>query len=272
MAETLYTAAPELADPRGFAARAGRDLKASWFVGWQLFRANLRARHRRTLFGYLWLLVPAAVATAVCVYLQSRRIIAVGATELPYALHVLVGVLMWQVFVEALNAPLQQLAASRHLLARTQLAHEAVLLGGLLDVAFNAALRFLVLLAAVAAFGIAPAATLLLVPLGFAAVALLGFVVGLFAAPVGMLYDDVRQGIALLTVIWFFLTPVLYPAPGDGPLRLNPVTPLLEGTRGWIVGAGASSGFLLVTALALAGLVLGWLLYRLARPHLVARL
>lgn len=272
MEETVNSAEPELADPRRFVARAGRDAKASVRVGWHLFRANLRARHQRALLGYLWLLLPAAVATGICVYLQSRRIIEVGETGLPYPLYVLTGILLWQVFVDALNVPLQQLWASRQLIARSQVPHEAVLFSGALEVGLNALVRLAVIAVALPALGFTPAPSALLVPFGVAALALLGFVIGLLAAPLGMLYDDVRHGLVLAAAFWFFLTPVIYPAPESGLIRLNPVTPLLDTTRGWIRGPGADEGFFIVIAVALPALVAAWLVYRLARPHLVARL
>jgi ABC-type polysaccharide/polyol phosphate export permease len=69
-----------------------------------------------------------------------------------------------------------------------------------------------------------------------------------------------------------FVTPVFYRIPPGSPLRFNPVAPLIETARNWLTGAGAAPGFLLVTAVAALLLVLAWLLYRLARPHIVARL
>src|SRR5262245_15954080 len=105
MAETVYSARPELADPAGFVRRALADFGRSLPIGWQLFRAGLTSRRRRSLFGYAWLLLPAAATTLLCLYLQSRRIFEVGATALPYAIHVLAGMVLWQTFTDALNAP-----------------------------------------------------------------------------------------------------------------------------------------------------------------------
>ena len=272
MAETVYSARPELADPAGFLRRALADLRGSAPIGWRLFRAGLRARHRRSLLGYFWLLLPAAAATLICVYLQSRRIFDVGATPLPYAVHVLAGMVLWQTFVDALNAPLQQLHAGRQMITRSRVPHEALMLSGLYEVGLNGLVRLAVLAAALAAFGIVPAPSMALLPLGMLALMLLGFAFGLLAAPWGLLYDDVRQGLIVFTGFWFFLTPIVYPAPDSGWLRLNPVTPLLETTRSWIVAPVASKGFFMVTAGALVTLVGAWLLYRLARPHAVARL
>ena len=272
MAETVYSARPELADPAGFLRRALADLRGSPPIGWRLFRAGLRARHRRSLLGYFWLLLPAAAATLICVYLQSRRIFDVGATPLPYAVHVLAGMVLWQTFVDALNAPLQQLQAGRQMITRSRVPHEALMLSGLCEVGLNGLVRLVVLAGALAAFAVVPSPSVMLLPLGMLALILLGFVFGLLAAPWGLIFDDVRPGLLVLAGFWFFLTPIVYPAPDSGLLHLNPVTPLLETTRSWIVAPVASRGFFVVVAGAFMVLIGAWLLYRLARPHAIARL
>jgi lipopolysaccharide transport system permease protein len=272
MAETVYTSHPELRAPGRFLSGAVRDLRSSCPIAWRLFRSNLRIRYRRAWLGYLWLVVPALGTAAICAFIQARRIVAVAPTDLPYPLFVLAGMVLWQTFVDALNAPLQQLSAGRQMITRSRVPHEALILAGVLEAVLGFAVRLAVLAAMLAWFRVVPGASFMLFPLGAAALILLGLAIGLLIAPVGMLYDDVGHGLALALSFWLFLTPVLYPLPDRGVLRLNPVTPLLDTTRSWLLAPGASGAFFLVAALALVGLLSAWSLYRLARPHLVARL
>lgn len=272
MPEIVYTAEPELRRPGRFLAGAAADLRASGPIGLRIFRSNLRVRYRRSWFGYFWLLLPAIGTAAICAFIQARRIISFAPTDIPYPLFVLAGMVLWQVFVDALNAPLQQLQAGRQLATRSRVPHEAMIVAGLLEVALNAAVRGLVLAAALVLFGMPWAATILLVPLGFAALVTLGLALGLALTPLGLLYDDVGRGIALATSFGFFLTPIVYPLPADSLLRLNPVTPLLETARAWLAGGAAGPGFAATWAVAGLALLLAWLFYRLARPHLTARL
>ncbi len=274
VSEILYTSEPVLRHPLRFFSNGVSDVRKSAGVAWQLFRRNLQVRHRRAWLGYAWLLLPTVGTTLVWVYVQSRRIVNIGPTGLPYPVYVLAGTVLWQVFVDALNAPLQQLAAGKQMITRSRVPHEALVLSGLYEALFNAAVRLIVLAAVLVAYRIPMRATILFVPIGIAALALLGLTLGLLAAPLGMLYDDVSRAIVLLTTFWFFLTPVIYPAAASGLLRLNPVTPLLESTRSWMTsGATSMSGELtLVTLLTVPALLLAWVFYRLARPHVVARL
>lgn len=272
MTETVYSSHSELQHPARFFADAMRDLRRSPRVAWQLFVSNVQARHRRTWLGYLWLLLPTLGTTAVWVYVRSRGVIATGATGLPYVVHALSGMIFWQVFTESLVSPLQQLAANRQLITRSRVPHEALILAGVFETLLNCAVRLVILAIAMAATGVMPGRAIVLVPIGVAALALLGSTLGVFAAPAGLLYDDIGRAMAMLTGFWFFLTPVVYPAPARGLMRWNPVTPLLETTRQWLTSPAPAGGFAIVAGAAAAVLVAAWLFERLARPHVAARL
>lgn len=278
MEEVTYSARSQLRGLASFATAARRELRVAPPVAWQLFLRKLQSEHRRSALGYLWLLLPPLATTGVWMALSSARVLQVGRTELPYPLFVLTGTILWQLFVDALNAPLQRLTAARAILTRSRIPHESFLLAGMLDVLFNFAVRALVLLPVLAWFGARPSPSMLLAPLGVLALLALGFAVGLLLAPVGLLYPDVPRGLTLATGVLLFLTPVLYPLPAAGPAALlgmlNPVTPLLLTARAWVAGGAAAPapGFAAVVAASLLGLACGWGSYRLARPHLVSRL
>ena len=272
MNETVYTADPELRHPARFLAAAAADLRRSGPIGWRLFLANLRIRYRRAWLGYLWLILPALATALVCSFIQARRLVAIAPTELPYPVFALAGIILWQTFADALQMPLQHLGAARHMIARSRVPQEATIVAGLLELGLGFAVRLAILVAALIFFAVPLAPAALLLPAGAACLVLLGLALGLFLAPIGLLYDDVGRGLTLVLGFWLFLSPVLYPLPADGIFALNPVAPLLDSTRAFLVGGGMEDRFLLVTGLSLVGLVIAWLCNRLARPHVVARL
>ena len=270
MNETVYSADAALRQPGRFFREALEDLRRAPAVGWRLFRSNVQARHRRSWLGYLWLVLPAVGTTLVWTYVQSRRIVAIAPTGLPYPVYVLTGMVLWQVFVDALNAPLQQLVAGRQVISRSRVPHEAFLFAGLIETLFNCAVRTAVLVPVLVFFDIRVSAMAMMIPIGVAALTLFGLALGTAIAPAGMLYDDVGRAVTLVTGLWFFATPILYPA--RGAMRWNPLTGLVETTRGWLTGPAGDGGFLSVVALSVPVLVAAWLLLRLSRPHVVARL
>jgi len=278
MEEVVYTAEPGLRAPGALLRELRADARVAWSLAGPTFARRLRAQYRRSWLGYLWLLLPPLATSATWVALSSARVLQMGATDIPYPLYVLTGTTLWHVFLDGLNAPLQQLGAVRVVLVKSRVPHEAYLLAGLLEAIFNFVVRLAILIPVMVWYGAGWGPGLLLAPLGVGALVLLGFAVGLLLTPLGLLYQDVGRGLGLATTVLFFLTPVLYPPTSAARLPVlggaNPVTPLLVTARTWLAGGAAAppTGFAAVVAGSLVCLAAAWILYRLARPHLVARL
>jgi len=136
----------------------------------------------------------------------------------------------------------------------------------------------LLLVGVMAWFHVSVPATLPLVLPGVLALIVLGLMFGILLTPLGVLYTDVGRTVMIFTQFWFFLTPVIYPLPQSGfaatLAQLNPVTPVLITVREWLTVGSASqlTGFLVVTGFAITFLIFGWVLYRIAMPHLIARI
>ncbi len=117
-----------------------------------------------------------------------------------------------------------------------------------------------------------------LAPLGVLSLMLLWLMFGLLLTPLALLYRDIEKGLPIILQIWFFLTPVIYliPEKGAGAILnyINPVTPVLNTTREMMTNGKISQPelFLLISAITLLLLIIGWVLYRLAMPHLIARI
>jgi lipopolysaccharide transport system permease protein len=255
-----------------------RDLAASRELAWRLFIRDVSAQYRQSIFGYLWVFIPPLVASLPFIYLNAQGVVRIGDTPIPYAAYAIIGTTIWQVFADALNAPLSGVAAARGMLVRINLPREAILLSGLAQVCLGFLVRLVLLIGVFAWFRILPPATAALFPLGILSLILVGFVVGVLITPLGLLYGDVQKTLPVATTFLMFLTPVLYPVPKSGIAAtiadINPLTPLIVATRDWLtIGTTAyAGGFVVVTALALALLLLGWVIFRVAMPHLIARI
>lgn len=276
MKETIYTSQSALNAPRAFLRSVRHDLRVVYRIGWQLFVRNLKVQVRQSMLGYAWLLLPPLVAGLVWIFLGRARVLNVEAGAVPYPAFVLAGVFLWQGFVEALNSPLQQLSNAKATLAKVRVPHEAFVAAGAAVVAFNSLVRMVILLGVMLWFKVPLTASLALVPLGLLALLGLGLALGWLVALLGLLYADVSQGLAVVLNLWFLVTPIVYSLPAGFArwLHLNPVTPLLTTTRNWLLAGPAepTPGFWLVTLLAGAAFGANWLAYRLAQPHLIARI
>jgi lipopolysaccharide transport system permease protein len=278
MAETIYSSQSALRSPGRFLRETITDLRDSREVAWHLFARNLRSQYRQSILGYIWILLPPIATMLLWVYLNWTKTLTIGRTDIPYPIYVLTGTMLWQVFVDALNCPLTQLSASRNLITKVRLPHEAILLSGMGIIIFNFIVRFFVLLAGLLLFHCPLTWGLLMVPFGLLVLILLGLTFGLILAPLGLLYQDISLGLTMVLSFAFFITPIVYPLPTKWPASLlatlNPVTPVLETTRNWLAlgFVPPTWGFYAVSAITLVLFVTAWFSYRLATPHLIARL
>jgi homopolymeric O-antigen transport system permease protein len=275
---TVYTPESPLRQPRKFARELITDLWGSRELAWRLFVRDLRAQYRASLLGYVWVFLPPLVASLPFVYLHSAGVISIGDTPIPYAAYAMVGAIIWQTFVDALNSPLRSVNAARAMLTRINFPREAILLSGLMQVGFTFVVRLALVIGVFAAFALKPAATSPLFVVGMISIALTGFMIGLALTPLGVLYGDVQHSLPIASTFLMLITPVLYPVPSSGVgatvASLNPLTPLITTTRDWLTTGAAVQhfAFLVVSGVTVTLLLLAWVLYRLALPHLVARL
>lgn len=275
---TVYTPESPLRHPGILARQMARDLVNSRELAWRLFVRDISAQYRQSILGYLWVVIPPLVAALPFIYLNAQGIVRIGDTPIPYAAYAMIGTTIWQVFVDALNAPLRLVTAARPMLTRINLPREAILLSALAQVVLGFLVRLVLVIGILAWFRIVPPATALLFPVGILSLLLTGFVIGLLLTPLGILYGDVQQALPIATTFLMLLTPVLYPPPRSGLAAsiasLNPLTPLIAATRDWLtVGATAHlTGFLAITSIAFVCLLIGWVTMRVAMPHLIARI
>jgi len=274
----IYTAQRRLGHPGVLLADLLRDLKAGRELAWRLFLRDLSAQYRQTALGYVWVFLPPLAASLTFIFLNAQGIVRIEGTVLPYPAFAMIGTLLWQVFVDALASPSQSLLAAKPMLAKINFPREAILMGGLAMVVFNFLVR-LVLVAAVMIWWRIPVGPGLLVfPFAMLGLLITGFAFGLLLAPVGALYGDVVKGIPLLAQFWMLLTPVVYPPRTEGLAGVlatwNPVAPALETAREALTAQPFSTmiPFLVVSLIALVIATAGLITFRLAMPHLIARM
>jgi len=230
------------------------------------------------MLGYVWAFLPPLVASLPFIFLNSQGVIGIKGTSIPYPAYALIGTIIWQVFADALNSPLKTVIAAKSMLVRINLPREAILMSGLGQVAFSFLIRLVLLIIVFLWFKIVPPATVLLFPIGVFALILFGFTIGVLLTPLGILYNDVQQTIPIATMFLMLLTPVVYPPPQSGlaavVAKWNPLSPLILVTREWMTtgDAGQIAAFTLITTVAIVLLFVGWIIYRLALPHVIARL
>jgi lipopolysaccharide transport system permease protein len=267
-----------LANPSLLFSSMAKDLWQSRELARRLFIRDLKGLYRMSFLGYFWIFLPPLATTLAFTFLNSRSLIKFEGIPIPYPAYLILGTLLWQNFADALQAPLRMATQNRSMLIRVQFPREALILSGIYQVLFNFMIRLVLLIPVLIFYKIEFIRTAFLFPLGVIALILMGTAFGLLLTPLGILYKDVETGTTVILGFCMLLTPVVYPPMQEGwgsaLTKWNPVTPVLQTARDWLLGSPTShlSGFYSVTGCMIIALMLGWILYRLALPHVIARI
>lgn len=274
----VYTPEPLLRHPVVMLREIAADIWEGRELAWRLFLRDLRAGYRQTLLGYVWAFLPPLVAAATFIFLQSQGITRIEVVGISYAAFALMGTLLWQIFVDALTSPSASLGAAKAMLVKINFPREAVLVGGLYMVIFNALIRMLLIAAVVILWRIPVGPTLVFLPVALLGLLAAGFAIGLIITPVSALYGDAARAIPIVAGFWMLLTPVVYPPQMAGIAgwlaTWNPVSPLIITARECLTGQALTvvGPFFLVAVCSLFVILLGLIGFRIAMPHLIARM
>jgi lipopolysaccharide transport system permease protein len=253
------------------------DLLVSRELSMQLAIRDIRAQYRQAALGLLWAFILPLAHTITWIFLSGTGIVTVRDTDLPYPIFVFTGTIIWAIFLDAVNAPLQQTIAAKEMLAKINFPREALVVSGIYQTLFNGVIKIVLLLATLVFLGVELKWTLIGFPFAILSLILSGTVLGLLLTPIGVLYADIGKSLPLLMQFLMYLAPVVFPMPQDGlaltVYKLNPITPLLQTARDWLTGSAAEflNGFFVVNAAAVALLLVVWVIYRAAMPILIER-
>ena len=265
-------------DPLNAVREMLTDLWAAKELAWRLFVRDISAQCRTSFLGLLWKFVPPIITAIGFTLAKETKIFNVGLTEIPYPAYVMLSMVLWQTFQEAMQAPLKALQNSKSLLGRINFPREALVLAKVWEVGFNFGVKMALILGIFVYFNLTVSSAVLLAPLGVLSLLVLGLCFGIFLAPLSLISDDIGRTVNAVQSFWIFLTPIVYPLPHGGlfatVVRLNPVTPLLVTTRELTTGSSISdsAGFIVVSVSATLGLCLSWLVFRLSMPRVIERL
>ena len=254
------------------------DLRASFPLAYRLTARDISSTYRQTALGYFWAILPPLVTSLTFIALNKAQVIRVQNISVSYPVFVITGTVFWQLFVDALNAPLKILNLNRAMLSKINFPKEALIISGIGQVLFSFMIKLILLTVVLIIFQVNVNWNSMFLLLPIVGLLVLGTLGGVLLVPVGMLYRDIEQGLTICTSALMFFTPVLYPAPSGGILGkimgYNPVTPFMLVSREMLFGGRLDALYpaAIVLTLAITLVLFAWILYRLAMPILIERM
>jgi ABC-2 type transport system permease protein len=196
-----------------------------------------------TVLGYLWSLCRPLLLFAVLLAVFTH-VVRLGSQVPHYAVLLLLNIVLFGFFQEATNAAVTSIVSQEGIVRKTQFPRLVIPLSVVLTSLFNLVLNLVVVFIFVLAFGISPRWSWLgIVPVVGALVVLVAAVAMLLSSLYPR-YRDVAIIWSVFSTALFYASPVIFPLQIlHGTFRhlaaLNPLAPLFELARRWIIDPGA---------------------------------
>ncbi len=256
-----------------------KDYLTASHLGWRLFVRDISAQFRQSYFGYIWAFVP-AITTGIVLSIASRyKVINFGETQIPYTAYVIIGMVIWQTFIEALMIQINTIIKSKDMIAKINFPREALIISGFLLTAFNLVIKILLVVAVLLWFHIFPSAVSLMSLFVIGALLLLGSGVGIFLAPFAALYQDIGRFVTIASMALLTITPAFYSPPSEGlfakVISLNPVATLLVTSRDLITSSEINcsiNSIMFAFIIAILTFIASTITYRLSMPFIIERI
>ena len=258
-----------------------KDIAKGFFEGHELamrfFIRDLKASYQRSLLGILWLFIPALVSALVWVFLNNQQVITVKNAPMDYAAFTISGTLLWSLFTESINKPMQRYQGAMSMMSKLNFPKEALILVSIYDMLFSMVLKLIVLIPILWVLGYVPDWQFIPALFWILYMILMGLSIGILITPVGLLYSDVGRFINIALPFLMFMTPVVYPLSKSGILLdfqyLNPVTPFLERARSYIGGYDfvMDSSLVIWSIITIIIMLVGLAIIRIAMPVIIER-
>ncbi len=253
--------------PLGLFVRIPAKMHAYRELLWNLTLKELRIRYKQSFLGIAWaIFIPVATTVLFTVVFKTVAkiplpVVPETGKEVEYVIFAYVGILPWNFFSQGLTGCVATLVTNRQLVTKLYFPREVFPLSKILSLLLDLAIGAIVVIVLMIYFDTPARWTLLFIPVLLLIQLMFMVGCGLILSMANLFYRDVQYVFHVGIQLWMFATAVVYPLPAEkfGPvlgwvLRLNPMTPIIEGYRAAIIEGRVPDFAEAIPALVVVGL------------------
>ncbi len=230
-------------------------------------RKEIRGKYKGSLLGFLWnFIVP---ITQVAVYLMVFTIVFRPGID-SYPIYLIVGMVPWIFFAEALGGGTGTIVANSALVTKIYFPRSVLPLASTVSKFVNYVISMIIVLLVIAVYGHGfDALALTMLPVMMILLFMFAFGCTLLLSALNAYLRDLEYIVSVGLMIFIWLTPIMYQRDMfDDPLlttilKVNPMTYFVEGFDQILYGLSlpATFTFLMCVGLAFGALIIGWLVF-----------
>jgi lipopolysaccharide transport system permease protein len=237
-----------------------------YFLVWR----DVKVRYKQTALGAAWAVIQ-PFFTMVTFSLIFGRLAGIPSDNVPYPLFCFAALVPWTFFSTGLLQAANSLVSNTSLLKKVFFPRLVIPTASVVAMGVDFACAFVVLLAMMAYYGVAPSMAVVTLPFFVLLASVTALGAGLWLSALNVQFRDVKYVMPFLLQVWMFATPIAYPSslihePWRLLYALNPMVGVVDGVRWAMLGTtSAPDATLLVSAgVALVLLISGAYYFRQA--------
>jgi ABC-2 type transport system permease protein len=241
------------------------DLLSNWPLVQGLVERDIKIRYKRSVFGFLWTLIN-PIAMLIVLSLAFTRVFSADAPGYPF--FVIPGLLLWNFISQTSMTVAREVAVGVDLWRRVRLPKSALVVSTSTTGLVNLVLAVIPLILVIVVTGRPIGLALLTVPVTILLTSFFVLGLALLLAAIAVYFPDIADIYNILLPALLFTAPIVYPASvGTTPLslltRFNPLTLFVGAFRAPLYSntAPSAESFLAMTAVGLATLCAGWIVF-----------
>ena len=212
---------------------------------WRLATTQLRDRYASTAIGSLWAILQPVMMILVFWFVFSFGLrLGRGADEAPFVLVLIIGLVAWFAFSDALLNGVNSVMQNAYLIKKIAFPVEVLPLVPVVVALIVHAALLVIVIGIMMATGTEPSVRTPLLIYYVLAMSLFATGFSYLLSAINVFQRDIGQSLAVVLNIWFWVTPIiwsptLFPENVRGILKLNPMHYIVDGYRHALLPIGA---------------------------------
>lgn len=233
----------------------------------QMVLREIKARYKQSILGYFWVILNPLAQMLVMSFAFSLilRIPTNSAEHIPYSIFLFTALLPWNLFANSLTGAVNSLVNSSTLITKVYFPRTILVISSIVAKFVDFLFALIILVSFLIIFKISININVLWVIPIFFIQQLFTLGISFFVSASNLLYRDIQYLLNLVVFLWFYATPVIYPAdlvPDKYRLifQLNPMAVIINAYRQVILSNNSPnySSIWIAFMLSLLTLIIGF--------------
>jgi lipopolysaccharide transport system permease protein len=208
-----------------------RHRELMYLLAWR----DYKVRYRQTIIGIAWAIFQPLMAMVAFVFIFGK-FKEISSNDIPYALFVYSGLVIWQFFSNSVSEASTSMVSSNQMITKIYFPRIIVPLAKIVTQLIDLALSLIILIGLMIYFQVFPSllGILAVIPIVILLV-IVSASIGIILSAFNVKYRDVQYALPYFIQLGLFFSPVIYAGASLGKyqalLNLNPVTGIIEAFR-----------------------------------------